>query len=324
MNKKRLGEILFDAVYDEDIELIYRLIFEGIDVNYRNPVKNQCIHVAAKKGSSRTLKILLKAGGNINSCGMNGNTPLHYLASSANELSEDILLEVSDIVLKYGADFGVKNDKGYTARDIVEHIGNQTLLNILDKHYIKEMKLFNSDPVSLPIVQETEYKPVDKPEEIKAEETNALIKNLAETKPKVQQVIQEISEEAVPAPPFRVERSVSIDGEELILESPKDSTYSKPLISKREEQSGKEVIVELKQSEKSLGVLLEEHGNFFLVLDLNPVGPAARSGIKKGDKIVSINDFFVSSQSLDDVISFINTELQTKNKLRIQVDYNIF
>jgi len=81
-------------------------ISEPIDpLTYHWPEGDSCLHIAALRGNSRVVEILLDAGLDINEKGDMGNTPLHYAKSHGTP-------EVVDLLIKRGADVNVVNEFG--------------------------------------------------------------------------------------------------------------------------------------------------------------------------------------------------------------------
>ena len=77
-------------------------------LTYEAPDGDNCLHIASLRGDVRAMKLLLKAGFDVNSIGDIGCTPLHYAVSSKNQ-------EAIDLLLQHGASRNAKNELGTPA-----------------------------------------------------------------------------------------------------------------------------------------------------------------------------------------------------------------
>ncbi|GBG30283.1 Ankyrin repeat domain-containing protein 1 [Hondaea fermentalgiana] len=102
---------LFDAVFYEDVDAVYKNIFEDVDVNAPNAAGNRPLHAAAHAGNVKIAEILLRAGAKPSGLGRAGNTPLHYAAKQKH-------LAMVELLLRMGADPTVRNDKRFSPRDL--------------------------------------------------------------------------------------------------------------------------------------------------------------------------------------------------------------
>uniref|UniRef100_A0A7S2WI08 PDZ domain-containing protein n=1 Tax=Mucochytrium quahogii TaxID=96639 RepID=A0A7S2WI08_9STRA len=103
---------LFDAVYYENVDEVYRCIFDNEKlINVPNEVGNHCIHACAHAGNEKIMDILIKAGAQVNAPGRAGNTPLHYAAKQGH-------YNVVKKLVESGADPTHKNNRGNTPRDL--------------------------------------------------------------------------------------------------------------------------------------------------------------------------------------------------------------
>ena len=76
------NRLLYEASYENDVRATYDLIFVGASPCALNEVGNAAIHVAAREGNLKIVKIFVEANRQcINLRGRGGNTALHYAAS---------------------------------------------------------------------------------------------------------------------------------------------------------------------------------------------------------------------------------------------------
>lgn len=84
--------------------------FEPIDpLTYHSPEGDSCLHLAAQRGDSRAVELLLDAGLDINEPGDMGNTPLHYAVKYQHS-------DIADLLIKRGAGTDIKNEFGETSQ----------------------------------------------------------------------------------------------------------------------------------------------------------------------------------------------------------------
>ena len=111
------NRLLYEASYENDVRATYDLIFVGASPCALNEVGNAAIHVAAREGNLKIIKIFVEADRQcVNLRGRGGNTALHY-AASAKYITETHF-EVIKFLLECGADGLIKNDKSKSAYDV--------------------------------------------------------------------------------------------------------------------------------------------------------------------------------------------------------------
>ena len=116
------NRLLYEASYENDVHATYDLIFVGASPCALNEVGNAAIHVAAREGNLKIVKIFVEANRQcINLRGRGGYTALHY-AASAKYITETHF-EVIKFLLGCGADGLVKNDKSKSAYDVCSKHG---------------------------------------------------------------------------------------------------------------------------------------------------------------------------------------------------------
>ena len=107
---------LLTAVKKGDEEAVKRQLADGADIAGRDKDGATVLHHAALKGHHEIIKILLKAGGNVNAqVGRKGNTPLHMAIFGGAK--KDALLAL----LEGGANVNAQGNLKWTPLDAVEY-----------------------------------------------------------------------------------------------------------------------------------------------------------------------------------------------------------
>jgi len=89
------------AVYNDDVELVSRLLEAGADPNAANDYGSTPLGEAAVVANTAVIEALLEAGADVNGVGKDGETPLMVLARSSN-------VEAARLLLERGADPNAK------------------------------------------------------------------------------------------------------------------------------------------------------------------------------------------------------------------------
>ena len=120
-NLRALGEELYQACEQGDLAKVNLRLQSGAEVNYKY-AGVPLLFVAARQGHKDIVKVLIKAGANVNELDGDGFALIHYLASTENKTMVELFIEV-------GATVNVKSNEGKTPlmravqsknRDIVE------------------------------------------------------------------------------------------------------------------------------------------------------------------------------------------------------------
>ncbi len=114
---------LHNIMTEEQFEILELLLVEGADPNVKNDEGIASLHLAAWV---KNADLLLKAGANINTVDLQGNTPLHILAGDGEERAEVIKFLISK-----GANKELKNKKGETAFEIAQLRHSDDVLDLL-------------------------------------------------------------------------------------------------------------------------------------------------------------------------------------------------
>lgn len=108
-----LGEKRFrEAANNSNVEMVERLIEQGVDVSCADSKKRTALHFAASKGDIPTVRVLLSHGANPDLQDVNGNTPLHLAACASHIKVVTILAEHGEFM----AQMVRINWTGYTYR----------------------------------------------------------------------------------------------------------------------------------------------------------------------------------------------------------------
>jgi len=103
-NKFCKSERLFDAVLDNDINLIRKLIVvDEMNVNEFNHEGNSVLHVASATGNTDCINMLLECGAAVNAKDSFSRTPLEYAVLYGN-------FDCATLLLDFGADADVIKD----------------------------------------------------------------------------------------------------------------------------------------------------------------------------------------------------------------------
>jgi len=131
--KKRLSKEFHRAAGEDEPEVLLALIEKGVDVNSRNPYGGTALMIAAKRGFSNIVKILLENGADPNAVISPPTDPaqtytaLHTAAQESNN-------EIIALLIKSGANVNVATGYGETPLISAALYGNESTVNVLLKH----------------------------------------------------------------------------------------------------------------------------------------------------------------------------------------------
>jgi ankyrin repeat protein len=131
-----LNEALRKAVRLGRIEMMHLLIQRGAEVSTRDPQTGwSLLHTAVEHGMKESIRVLAKAGADINALNDGGQTPLHLAVDAQTDAAEQIgaLPDLSTIrlLLELGADRSIRDNDGRTASDWAADAGVELLRNAL-------------------------------------------------------------------------------------------------------------------------------------------------------------------------------------------------
>ena len=128
-----LNTPLMIAVAADDLQMMQLLIGAGAVVKSSSSKKgHEVLHTAAYHSNNmETVKMLLKAGANINGRDEVGTTPLLYAVWRANSKNEgaEKMPELITLLLSAGADPNAKNEDGITPLSVVKDAQNNAVVN---------------------------------------------------------------------------------------------------------------------------------------------------------------------------------------------------
>ena len=105
---------IFEAVKDENEEVLRELIQAGCCVNQKDAEGRAPIHYAATQSFSDCLVQLIDAQADVNIKDSDGKTPLHWAGLSFD-------WDAHPILIKAGADLSIANNRGSLPEDVADH-----------------------------------------------------------------------------------------------------------------------------------------------------------------------------------------------------------
>lgn len=127
MQKDEQEGQLIEAAFNNSIEVIERLLKQGVDVDEKNKSGNTALMIAAANGNTEMLRMLIymaKANVNIQDC--YGNTPLMWAVVKG-------YAEIVNILINANADVNIQNHEGRTALIYAVGEENKDIVEILVK-----------------------------------------------------------------------------------------------------------------------------------------------------------------------------------------------
>ena len=109
-------ESLHKAATDNDVDAIYDLVKDGVDVNVKNGYKETALHKAAISGNVDAIRALVEVGADVNAENGYGETALHRAAIRSK-------LDAICALVKAGADENVIDIDGNTPLDAAQARG---------------------------------------------------------------------------------------------------------------------------------------------------------------------------------------------------------
>lgn len=122
---------------EKNIKIVKTLIENGADLEHRNYRGQTALYQVIETPNPHRLKILVKAGADINSVNGCGWTPLMFSCALGN--APEKRLECIEILLDAGADVNRVDDNGKTAMDLLENNRCELMKNSSQAKRIKKM-----------------------------------------------------------------------------------------------------------------------------------------------------------------------------------------
>lgn len=158
-------EMFFTAVRQDDLATIRTMLGEDMTVDMRDGAGQTALHIAAYKGTPKTIHFLLDRGADIHARDKRGGTPLHWAAIKGGVDNVEALLErgakinardksdatplhwavsgigLLDVVrfvtvsylLNNHADANLRDDTGKTALDIARNRDDKVMIRLLSE-----------------------------------------------------------------------------------------------------------------------------------------------------------------------------------------------
>ena len=127
---------LHQAASTASAEVVQRLIDKGAVIQAKDRNGRTPLHWAARGGNAAAVEVLVKKGADVNVTSEDGETPLHLVAGFAyvdHRVSSDARLAVIRALLDAGADAGIRDPGGKTARDLAEKKHADDIVRLLDE-----------------------------------------------------------------------------------------------------------------------------------------------------------------------------------------------
>ncbi len=119
---------IFNSILQEDFEVVRKYIASKKNVNLQDHNKVSMLHVAAQSGNIEIIRLLLKAGANINARDKQGRTPFLMIGGDDEETG----LKIIKLFIAKGADVNVRDKDNY---------GMTLLMGACDENNLEWVKL---------------------------------------------------------------------------------------------------------------------------------------------------------------------------------------
>ncbi len=120
----RLQKKLMEAVFNEDLKAVKRLIKQGAPVNAQDEAGWTALHMASYEGFLEIAHLLIDVGAQLDLKNKFETTPLHMAASERN-------LEVVEALIEAGADVTLETKEGSTALHMAASCGELHIVKSL-------------------------------------------------------------------------------------------------------------------------------------------------------------------------------------------------
>ncbi|MCJ2186969.1 ankyrin repeat domain-containing protein [Novosphingobium beihaiensis] len=121
--------LLHEAIAHSKVDAAIGLIARGARLDAQDNQGRTPLHYAAMFGQSSLANELLRAGANVNEVDIHGNNPL-WTAILNPKVDRDLIRSL----VHHGADVESLNKAGRSARGMANAIGDQEILDILEKN----------------------------------------------------------------------------------------------------------------------------------------------------------------------------------------------
>jgi len=112
---------LFEAASRGDVNLIGKLVREGLNINVANDERETALHIAAARGRYSAAIYLINHGANIHSRTIKNWLPIHHAARFRHA-------NIANYLLKNGSSPHARTSDGLSAIDIARSVGDRQIL----------------------------------------------------------------------------------------------------------------------------------------------------------------------------------------------------
>lgn len=116
--------LLFEALQNEQKQMVLLLINNGVDVNIKDKNCFSPLHCAAQQGHVEIAEILIAKGANVNATDMMGETPLHAAVLGGHK-------DIVEVLLAGGANVNAENQMERTPLHFAARDGHLDVVEIL-------------------------------------------------------------------------------------------------------------------------------------------------------------------------------------------------
>ena len=142
-NSESRDDKLFEASSEGKTRLVRGLLIAGSNYEFRDALKNQAIHKAARGGHTDAVRVMAEAGADINSPGQAGRTPLSQAAITGQ-------LTTARFLMNLGAEMNTQDDDGATALHHATQNNHLSLVcELLDRQADKTIQTRGLTPLAL-------------------------------------------------------------------------------------------------------------------------------------------------------------------------------
>lgn len=123
-NKGQKATVFLTAASKGQLDVIDKMIAEGIDINTKSVSDDTALSLAVLGGHQDAIDWLIKHGADINNKNANGMTPLLLASQNGHK-------EIAELLIASGADVNAVNKAGETALKVSQQNGRQEIADIL-------------------------------------------------------------------------------------------------------------------------------------------------------------------------------------------------
>lgn len=118
------AEDLFRAASSGNVDLISRLLSQGVNINASNRERETALHMAAAKGHYSAVIYLVKNGANVNALTVKNWIPLHHAVRFRHH-------NIAKYLIQQGSYVAARTSDGLSATDMARTANNKYMLSII-------------------------------------------------------------------------------------------------------------------------------------------------------------------------------------------------